>query len=141
MPIKPENRALYPKDWPAISRRIRARSGQQCERCRAPNGKLIARARGTYMLENGDTFNDTTGEYLGCGRGSEFPADRFVRVVLTVAHLDHDPTNNADSNLQALCQQCHLRHDAKHHALNAAHTRRERRDAESGQQGLFGGDE
>ena len=34
------------------------------------------------------------------------------KVVLTVAHLDHDPTNNADDNLAALCQLCHNTYDA-----------------------------
>ena len=29
-----------------------------------------------------------------------------------------------DDNLKALCQRCHLRYDAKHHAKNAAATRR-----------------
>jgi 5-methylcytosine-specific restriction endonuclease McrA len=45
------------------------------------------------------------------------------RVVLTVAHLDHDVRNNSHDNLRALCQRCHLRYDAKHHAKNAAKTR------------------
>jgi 5-methylcytosine-specific restriction endonuclease McrA len=45
------------------------------------------------------------------------------RVVLTVAHLDHDPQNCSDENLRALCQRCHLRYDARHHARNAAATR------------------
>jgi hypothetical protein len=34
------------------------------------------------------------------------------KVVLTVAHLDHDPTNNDATNLRALCQRCHNRYDA-----------------------------
>ena len=38
------------------------------------------------------------------------------RVVLTVAHLDHDKSNNRFSNLKALCQRCHLTLDAKQHA-------------------------
>lgn len=39
MPIRPENKARYPKDWPAISRRIRERAGNKCEWCLAENGK------------------------------------------------------------------------------------------------------
>jgi glyoxylase-like metal-dependent hydrolase (beta-lactamase superfamily II) len=39
-----------------------------------------------------------------------------VKVVLTIAHLDHDPGNNAIENTPALCQLCHNRHDAKHRA-------------------------
>jgi hypothetical protein len=38
------------------------------------------------------------------------------RVVLTVAHLNHDPSDCAESNLSAMCQRCHLRYDAEHHA-------------------------
>jgi len=44
-------------------------------------------------------------------------------VVLTVAHLDHDPANNTDENLAALCQRCHLRHDAEQHRISASKTR------------------
>ena len=54
------------------------------------------------------------------------------KVVLTVAHLDHNPQNCADDNLKALCQRCHLTYDAKHHAKNAARTRR-RKKIEAGQ--------
>ena len=36
------------------------------------------------------------------------------KVVLTVAHLDHNPTNSNDANLAALCQKCHLSYDAAH---------------------------
>jgi 5-methylcytosine-specific restriction endonuclease McrA len=45
------------------------------------------------------------------------------RVVLTVAHLDHNPQNCSDANLKALCQRCHLRYDIEHHKKNAANTR------------------
>jgi hypothetical protein len=38
MPIRPENRARYPKDWREISRRIRhERAGNRCEQCGAEN--------------------------------------------------------------------------------------------------------
>lgn len=43
------------------------------------------------------------------------PNPKLVKVVLTIAHLDHDETNHkvADDRLRALCQLCHLRYDAK----------------------------
>lgn len=44
------------------------------------------------------------------------------RVVLTVAHLDDDPKNNADGNLAAPCQRCHLQYDAPVHAAHARET-------------------
>lgn len=34
------------------------------------------------------------------------------KVVLTVAHLDHQPENCADDNLRAWCQRCHNVYDA-----------------------------
>ena len=51
------------------------------------------------------------------------------KVVLTVAHLDHNGQNVEDENLRALCQKCHLTYDAKHHAKNAAVTRRNKKIA------------
>ena len=52
------------------------------------------------------------------------------KVVLTVAHLDHVPEHVGEQgnrpNLKAMCQRCHLTYDAKHHAKNAAETRRKR---------------
>ncbi len=38
-----------------------------------------------------------------------------VKVILTVAHLDHDELNHdvKDERLKAMCQLCHLRYDAK----------------------------
>lgn len=35
------------------------------------------------------------------------------KIILTVAHLDQDPTNNNLNNLLALCQRCHFNHDKK----------------------------
>jgi len=61
------------------------------------------------------------------------------KVVLTVAHLDHNPQNCADDNLRALCQRCHLRYDVEHHKKNSALTRRKKMIAR-GQLELIQGD-
>jgi len=37
------------------------------------------------------------------------------KVILTIAHMDHDIKNNAYENLKALCQRDHLSHDAEQH--------------------------
>ena len=90
MPIHPSMRALYPKNWPAISRRIRfERAGNRCEWCGAENYRPHP--------------------------------ETDSRVVLTVAHLDHSPANNDESNLAALCQKCHNSYDAKKQAQNRMH--------------------
>jgi hypothetical protein len=43
---------------------------------------------------------------------------KWVKVVLTIAHLDHDESNPnvKDERLKALCQLCHLKYDAKEKA-------------------------
>jgi len=51
------------------------------------------------------------------------------QIVLTIAHLDHQPENSDMGNLRAFCQRCHLRYDARHHAATAQATR----DAQRGQ--------
>jgi hypothetical protein len=43
------------------------------------------------------------------------------RVVLTIAHLDHDKGEDME-RLRCWCQRCHCTYDAKHHAANARRT-------------------
>lgn len=49
------------------------------------------------------------------GRVEIMPNPKKVKVILTIAHLDHDETNLnvTDERLMAMCQLCHLRYDAK----------------------------
>lgn len=104
MPIRPENVARYPAEWPAISWAIRwLRALGQCE-CR---GECTG-VHGTHRCAavNGQP-NPRTGSL----------------VVLTVAHLDHTPENVHPANLRAMCQACHLRYDRDHHAETRRHTR------------------
>jgi hypothetical protein len=105
MPIRPENRARYPKDWRAISLRIRTeRAGGRCE-CLGECG------RGTH-----DGRCPNLNGQAAYGTGS--------KVILTVAHLDHTPENCDPANLRAMCQGCHLHYDKEHHRETAAATRR-----------------
>jgi hypothetical protein len=57
---------------------------------------------------------------------------RPVFIVLTIGHLDHDPTSRDRGNLKALCQRCHLRYDAQHHADTARATRNKRKYEKQG---------
>lgn len=61
-------------------------------------------------------------EFCGAINHQPHPVTGKV-VVLTVAHLNHDPMDCRDENLKALCQKCHLTYDARHHARSAALTR------------------
>lgn len=106
MPIRPENRKLYPVNWRAISRRIRfERAGGRCE-C---TGQCLP-GGGRHVCGCPEYPNRCTAIH-----GRKHPRTG-ARVVLTVAHLDHDPRNCADKNLLALCQLCHNRMDAQHRA-------------------------
>lgn len=130
MPIKPENRARYPKNWQEIREQILARAGNCCEQCKVANGQIIARGTGpfagTFQADTAEVFDAETGEYIARVRMSEFQVKNMVTIVLTIAHLDHQPENCDPANLRALCQMHHLRHDAAHHAETARNTRRER---------------
>ena len=65
-------------------------------------------------------------EFCGARGGVPHPITG-AKVVLTVAHLDHDEANCGLENLRALCQRCHLRYDLQQHMANAALTRRRKR--------------
>jgi 5-methylcytosine-specific restriction endonuclease McrA len=65
-------------------------------------------------------------EFCGAENGHPHPLTGS-RVVLTVAHLDHNPANCYLANLRALCQRCHLTYDAQEHARHAAETRRKKK--------------
>ena len=130
MPIKPENKDRYPKDWKQIRARILERAGNCCEWCHVPNKARIARGQGgddgLYMTETADIYCANTGHHYGQTHMSNFDWARWINIVLTIAHLDHTPENCADDNLRALCQRCHLKHDREHHTETAKATRRAR---------------
>lgn len=133
MPIRPENKDRYPKDWHEISRSVRDRAGQVCEECGIANGALGARRNdGAFMpaMPTGDNGLALTwpkpGELAWCGSHETGCARlKIVRIVLTVAHLDHTPENCALSNLKAWCQRCHNRYDARTRAAGIKRRRLE----------------
>jgi len=132
MPIKPENRARYPANWKEIRVRILNRADDKCEQCKVPNGEIVVRGTdrdsGTYMNQDAEVFDAENGEYLGQWRMSDYYCNgNGVKIVLTIAHLDHVPEHCEDDNLKALCQRCHLAYDAEHHRANAQATRRARK--------------
>lgn len=137
MPIKPENRALYPANWPAIRAAILERAGHRCEHpdCTARNyafGIWHATREGWRWGEIHDgqdparSFRQARqrAAEVDFARGEEGP--KPIVIVLTIAHLNHDPTDCSDDNLRALCQRHHLAHDHDHHRANAQATRRAR---------------
>lgn len=108
MPIRPENRDRYPKDWRQISDRIRfERAGGRCEchgECGRPDHNL-----------------DRLDNRCRARHGAVAPISG-TRIILTTAHLDHTPENCSDDNLRAMCQGCHLAYDRERHAETRAAT-------------------
>lgn len=133
MPISPENRVLYPANWREISQRIRARAGGRCE-CTGECGLHQPKETPCHeCLLEGPSFEckhcGGTGRILsGLRRCSEMDGARASfaegRIILTVAHLNHDPRDSRPENLLAMCQRCHNRLDVPHRRKNAAATRR-----------------
>lgn len=146
MPIKPENRGRYPADWQAIRAAILERAGHRCEHSDAPGHRCAARHRAlgywregelwrlphdvdnlqrriwrfeplTHALRDSGVDRPMT---LQCAEGTL----KIIRVILTIAHLDHQPENCDPANLAALCQRHHLAFDAEHHKRTAYATRR-----------------
>jgi hypothetical protein len=133
MPIAPEHRWLYPIDWRELSRVIRfTRAKGRCEQCGRPHGQEVMHlGEGTWWDAERVAWRDGQGKRLRKlppphvleaeqqqpSLIGDPPALRlaFTRVVLASAHLDHDPSNNRPRNLAALCQRCHMIHDAKEH--------------------------
>lgn len=83
MPIRPENKARYPKDWKLRSRFVRFyRAKNRCEWC-------------------------------GCDNYEPHPITGSKVVLTVAHVFDDRPEASNLLNLAALCQRCHNRHDAK----------------------------
>ena len=109
----------YPKNWKSeIVPRILERADNKCEFCGLEN-KLIIFILKLYVRV------PETGRYgqrsiwfrsmKDAERSEHLGVVGTGRVILTIAHLDHDETNHQvrDDRLKALCQYCHLNYDAK----------------------------
>jgi hypothetical protein len=83
MPIRPENRHRYPKDWKLRSRFVR-----------------FVRAKGLC-------------EWCGAAHGQPHPITGSIVVLTTAHVHNDRPEASSLLNLAALCQKCHNAHDAK----------------------------
>jgi hypothetical protein len=151
MPIKDMSR--YPKDWKAISLRVRERDGWCCKFCGLPNHSLILRrpASAEYIRYDAeqDVHIDMLGDWIKLSELPDWTGDvKYTKVVLTVAHLGtphpdgtpgdkHDKLDCRDENLAALCQRCHLLYDMDEHVANRQASRRQKHEQRTGQKPLF----
>lgn len=137
MPIKPENKARYPANWAEIRQAAGERAQWKCQHpgclaCQYDIGMWLLQpvARANWQrLAKAETYAKARQEAAEasfglCGDGPGVP--RIIVIVLTCAHLDHQPENCDPSNLRMFCQRHHLAHDHQHHQANAQATRRAR---------------
>jgi 5-methylcytosine-specific restriction endonuclease McrA len=147
--MPPIDYSTYAKNWKSeIRPAILERDNNCCKICLAKNGEAIFRgwvftANGkieVYQTYDGKVYRADSGimifdgsVYVAIDPISGDPNQKAIKVVLTIAHLDHDISNNDYENLAALCQKCHLGIDLKHHMANARETNRKKK----GLQNLF----
>lgn len=123
MPISKENKLKYPKNWKQISLNVRALAHNKCEFCGLKNGLVGLRDKeGKFytvdfiedqLNQKGiDLYESILSHHIN--KNGELKKG-FTKIVLTVAHLDHNPENNNLENLKALCQKCHLNYDKEQH--------------------------
>ena len=112
----------YPANWlKDIRPRIMKRANNTCEfdGCDFKHGEIIwsvkYRGRTQAWYRNFDEAEKHDPKSFEKKNGKVIPNPKSVKVVLTIAHLDHDETNHevSDDRLKAACQLCHLRYDAK----------------------------
>lgn len=90
MQIDSDYNPLRPAEFTKIREMVLKRAHNHCEFCGVSNGLCV-----------------TDGH-------------RWYPVVLSIAHLDNDSTNNDPSNLRALCQQCFRKFDSDVNASSEA---------------------
>jgi hypothetical protein len=80
----PMQRELYPDNWEEMALAAKVAANWTCQRCGARRGDRQINRHG-----------------------------QLRKVVLTTAHLNHDPWN-PDAELEVMCWPCHARYDAAH---------------------------
>jgi len=118
----------YPANWLSeIRPRIMERANYTCEfeGCDFKHGEIVYAVK--YHGKTQSWYRDKEKAELHepksyeskrnwkTGKVEDVPNPKPVKVILTIAHLDHDETNHdvSDDRLKAACQLCHLRYDSK----------------------------
>ncbi len=109
----------YPMNWKTeIVPRILKRANNRCEICGLENKQTVY-AINIYLRSVGTGrygFRSIwVRNYQDALKIEPLGKMKKVRIILTIAHLDHDETNwnVKDDRLKAMCQKCHLDYDAE----------------------------
>lgn len=108
----------YPKNWFSELRpTVLSRAGNCCENCGLQNGSFVWSVPFHIRVPETGRYKQRSIWFRheeDAKREGSFRIKK-VKVVLTIAHLDHDEENHEVTveRLRALCQVCHLRYDAR----------------------------
>lgn len=107
----PMDKKLYPSNWGQIALGIKTAADWICLECGRPcrrpgesDGDLIER-----LFEAGWASVWTSQDLTELSDSTDWM--RLGRFTLTVAHLNHIPSDCRPENLRALCSVCHCRYD------------------------------
>ena len=119
----PWDKKCYPSDWTTIRQHILDRARHRCEQCGVMNHQWGYREKGVFspvdkILLQSQGYHRTPFFFEGT---------KIIMIILTIAHKNHDTTDNREENLAAWCQACHLRHDQQLHQNHARITRRQKK--------------
>lgn len=139
----PIDYSKYSKNWNLISRFIRFyRAKNKCEICGVQNYGIGYRENGEFIPIAGNVYADYAGQGLSypslqpmtyseakdiADFENEYDTEgrKYIVIVLTVAHLDHDINNNSFFNLKAMCQKCHNSYDKSYRRSNRIKKKRQ----------------
>ena len=109
----PMDRSLYPKNWDEIALEVKRNAGWDCEHCGRPCRRPYETVEA--FIERIDRFHPgwDLWEQEDTAEFGVVDVPKVGRFVLTVAHLNHLPSDCRAENLKALCSVCHLRYDAR----------------------------
>lgn len=127
----PINYKKYPPNWKELRAAVLERANNKCEKCGLQNHSVGYRNdQGNFIPECGNILLDCYGNglsypsleplsYKEAKEHADFATEndelgyKYIVVVLTIAHLDHDEENHnvKIERLIALCQKCHLNYD------------------------------
>lgn len=125
----PIDYSKYPSNWKTeIRPRILKRDRNRCKKCGRHNYSVgYYDEERSWIPADGNQIIHEIGRYGTmdyseareiCKMMRETLDEHYIVIVLTIAHLDQDISNNDDDNLAALCQRCHIRHDAPYRLKN-----------------------
>lgn len=122
----PIDYSKYPPNWLSeIRPRILKRAKNKCEVCGLKHLSKVYAIK-MWIRDDKSRYNLKSiwfRDKRDAEREHTIYHVKEIKVVLTIAHLDHDETNHdvKDERLKAMCQVCHLRYDAreKYRRVNA----------------------